>query len=80
MGANVFTLSGTSPDERRRQAETASRVRFIRARRANGWTQLACSQWLGVSVDAVELWERGKRRVPGWALCLVEESAARRAA
>ncbi|HVJ13853.1 MAG TPA: helix-turn-helix domain-containing protein [Polyangiaceae bacterium] len=73
---NLRLLPPAATDERRRAAETESRVRFIRARRAQGWTHAECAGWLGVSVDAVQLWERGKRRLPSWVLLLVEQERA----
>lgn len=69
-------LRPAATDERRKAAELESRVRFIRARRGRGWSQEQCSQWLGVSLDAVQLWERGKRRVPAWALVAIEQTIA----
>jgi len=71
MRDNLRLVSAGSPDTRR-LAESASRIRFIRARRSLGWSQLRASQELRVSVDAVELWERGKRRLPAWALVAIE--------
>lgn len=76
MTAKLVTLLPRSTDERRRAAETAARVSLIRERRARGWTHEQLAQWLGCSVDAVQLWESGKRRVPGWALKALESEAA----
>ena len=59
-------------DDLRAKALTSSRVRFLRARRLVG-SQEAAARLLGASVDSIQLWERGKARIPAWALVLVEE-------
>lgn len=64
----LLTLLGCSTDERRKAGETSARVKLIRGRRARGETQEQFALWLGCSVDAVQLWESGKRRVPAWPL------------
>lgn len=69
-------IAKASPENVRSLAEREARVRFIRARRARGLSQVACAQRLGCSVDSVELWERGKSRVPAWALVELERLAS----
>lgn len=69
--SNVVTLRPASTDVRR-QWLVEARVRFLRARRLIG-SQALVAALLAVSVDAVQLWERGLRRVPAWALVAVEE-------
>lgn len=76
--AKLRMLPARSTDERRKAGETSARVKLIRERRLRGWTHEQLAQWLGCSVDAVQLWESGKRRVPGWpleALALDKEAA-----
>ncbi len=76
--AKLRLLAPASTDERRKAAETSARVKTIRGRRARGETQEQFALWLGCSVDAVQLWESGKRRVPGWvleAIALEKEAA-----
>ena len=63
--------------------ENAARVRFRRARNAIGLTQEQVSHRLLCSVDAVQRWESGSRRIPAWALVALEalsEQTFRRAA
>lgn len=55
--------------------EADARFRFVRARRAIGTQQQVAIQ-LGVSRQAVEDWERGAAKVPGWALVAIEREAA----
>jgi DNA-binding XRE family transcriptional regulator len=64
----LLTLRSGSTDECRKGWETSARIKVIRQRRARAWTQEQLALWLGCSVDAVQLWETGKRRVPGWVL------------
>lgn len=66
--AKLLTLRSGSTDERRKAGETSARVKLIRERRARAWTHEQLALWLGCSVDAVQLWESGKRRVPAWPL------------
>lgn len=75
MSSNVVTLRPLATDNRRRAAEREARVRFVRARRALCWTLEQAAAWLMCSVDAVCLWESGKRRVPAWALVAIEARA-----
>lgn len=71
--SKVATLTVRSTDERRVAAETSCRVKLIRHRRARAWTHEQLAAWLGCSVDAVQLWESGKRRVPGWPVEALEQ-------
>lgn len=75
--ANVRTLSPLSPEERR-ELDASIAVRFRAARHALGWTQLAAAQWLTVSRQSVEDWERGATRVPAWAIAAIERAAGER--
>jgi DNA-binding transcriptional regulator YiaG len=43
-------------------------VKVVRFRRTRAWSTERLASWLGCSPDAVQLWEAGKRRVPGWVL------------
>lgn len=72
MKHKLRTLSPCSTGNRRQAGERNVRVWLIRERRARGWTQERLAQWLGCSVDAVQLWESGRRRVPGWAVAALE--------
>ncbi len=65
-----------TPLELREASEREASARFIAARQALGWSQLAASMRLGVARSAVENWERGERRVPLWALVALERLAA----
>lgn len=76
METKLRPLQKASPENVRALAEHEARVRFIRARRALGLSQTAIAIKLGCSVDSVELWERGKVRVPAWALVAAEKKAA----
>jgi DNA-binding transcriptional regulator YiaG len=76
MDSKLGLLAKASPENVRGLAEQEARVRFIRARRALGLSQTAIAIELGCSVDSVELWERGKVRVPAWALVAAERKAA----
>ena len=76
MSNTIRPLAKVSPENVRSLAEQEARMRFIRARRALGLSQTAIALELGCSVDSVELWERGKVRVPAWALVAAERKAA----
>lgn len=67
MSSNVVRLCPRATDKRRRY-EADARVLFIRSMRAQGLTVQQTADRCGYSTDAVELWVRGKRRVPGGAL------------
>lgn len=75
--AKLLTLRSGSTDERRKGWETSARVKVIRQRRARCETQEQLALWLGCSVDAVQLWETGKRRVPGWVLEALDANKTR---
>lgn len=73
MRCNLAPCRAASPLEERESAEREARARFILTRQARGWTQLQTSLRLGVARSAVENWERGEKRIPAWALVLVEK-------
>lgn len=77
-----FAIVRLAAPAERREAEAEARVRLIRGRRALGLSQLALSQKLSISRDAVEDYEAARSRVPGWVLVAIERlvSAARKEA
>ncbi len=76
MTAKLRLVPALPTDNRRQAGEVGARLRVIRGRRARGETHEQFARWLGCSVDAVQLWESGKRRVPGWVLVALESEAA----
>jgi hypothetical protein len=68
---NVINAARTAPAERRKALTAESRLLFIRAVRAKGWTVARTAEECGSSPDAVEKWLSGKRRIPGMALVAV---------
>lgn len=69
--SNLFTFPASPRDDRRKAIEQDARVLFIRGVRAKGWSVERTAFECGNSVDAVEAWISGKRRVPGHALVAV---------
>jgi hypothetical protein len=83
--SNVRSIASAPRDDRRKALDQDARVLFIRGMRAKGWDTTEAARECAGSVDAVEAWISGKRRVPGRALVAVGVTsdplaAARRAA
>lgn len=72
MSTSFRPPAKAAPREVREACERESRRRFIAARRVIGLSQLEVAMRLGSSRSAVEDWERGATRIPGWALVAIE--------
>ena len=66
----------TCREETRRQNELDARLRIVRFWKDNNRHTELVASICGCSVDAVEKWISGERRVPGWALVAIERRAA----